>query len=259
MGSLTNLYATTPVSEQDATKVATYNGALQILDSAVAGRLSISTTGGTTTLTGTNAAPQAQNMFFDVSGALASDAIIEMPVSATTGRSRAFYVRNGTTGNKLLTVRAVGGTGVVVPRNIIVELLYNGTDIVYPSGSIVCQRDITTSGAALSLFEVALPTLKGAAGTLSYECFAADATDVQVRRGTASWSCVNKAGSYTSSVTIDAEAVSASAGTLTATLAWSNGTNKITMQITPTTSLTATTKYVRFTIVNNSEQGITLV
>lgn len=257
--ALTNTFATTVPDDETATKIPTINGMAQILDSAIAGRLSIVTTGGTTTLTGTNAAPQAQNMFLDISGVLASDAIVEIPVSATSGRNRIGVIRNGSTGNKLLTLRAVGGTGIVIPRNTTVLWVYNGSDIQRFSGPITCQRDITTNGAALSLFEVALPVLTGAAGILHYEVFCTDGTDVQVRRGSASWSCVNKAGTYTKTITIDVEAASVSAGTLTATLAFADGTNKETIQITATSSLTPTTKYVRFTVINNSEQAITLV
>lgn len=130
MGNLTNSFATTPVSEYDATKVATYNALVQILDSAINGRLAISTTGGTTTLTGTPAAPQAQNLFLDVSGTLASNGIIEIPVAAGTGRNRLYIVKNGTSGAFSLTVRKVGGTGVTVAQGSTAILLYNDTDIV---------------------------------------------------------------------------------------------------------------------------------
>lgn len=131
MGNLTNSYATTPVSEFDATKVATYNAALQVLDSAINGRLPISTTGGTTTLTGTPAAPQAQNLFLDVSGTLTSNATIEIPIAAGTGRNRLYIVRNGTTGAFTLTVKKVGGTGVAVAQSAVRLLYYNDTDIDY--------------------------------------------------------------------------------------------------------------------------------
>src|SRR5882724_2609445 len=128
---LANTYATRVQDDLVASKIPTINEMAQILDSAIAGRLPISTTGGTTTLTGTNAAPQAQNMFLDISGVLASGATIEIPISATSGRNRIYAVRNGTTGAFSVTVRAVGGTGVTVTQGFIALLLYNGTDIVY--------------------------------------------------------------------------------------------------------------------------------
>lgn len=130
MGNLTHSYATTVASEHDEGKIATINAALQILDSAINGRLTISTTGGTTTLTGTPAAPQAQNLFLDVSGTLASNGIIEIPIAAGTGRNRHYIVRNGTSGAFSLTVRKVGGTGVTVAQGYTAILIYNDSDIV---------------------------------------------------------------------------------------------------------------------------------
>jgi hypothetical protein len=131
MGNLTNTYATTLVSDSDYNKVATLNALLQILDDSIAGILSISTTGGTITLTGTPIAPQAQHMFLNISGVLASNAIIEIPVAAGTGRNRIYAVKNATTGAFSVTIRKVGGTGVTVTQGSTVLLLYNGSDIQY--------------------------------------------------------------------------------------------------------------------------------
>lgn len=146
MGNLTNSYATTPVSEFDATKVATYNAALQILDSAINGRVPISTTGGTTTLSGTPGSPQAQNLFLDISGALASPAIIEIPIAAGTGRNRIYIAKNGTTNAHSTTVRKVGGTGVTVTQGATAILLYNDSDIVklYEVNNSTSQVSLTT-------------------------------------------------------------------------------------------------------------------
>lgn len=149
MGQLTNSYATTPVSEQDAQKVTTYNETLQIHDDMIAGKLDISTTGGTTTLTGTPAAPQAQKMFLNITGVLASNATIEIPIAAGTGRNRIYVVKNGTTGAFTLTIKKVGGTGVTVGQGNTAFLLYNGTDIQYAAPQIVsASGNIATSGTA---------------------------------------------------------------------------------------------------------------
>lgn len=137
MPNTTNLFGTTVSSEFDDTKVATYNALAQILDDAIAGKLDVSTTGGTTTLTGTPAAPQAQKMFLNVSGTLASNATIEIPVAVGTGRNRIYVVKNGTTGAFTLTVKKVGGTGVTVGQGNTAFLLYNGTDIAYAAPQIV--------------------------------------------------------------------------------------------------------------------------
>jgi hypothetical protein len=113
------------------------NTAFEILDAAIGGQLNITATGGTTTLTGTPIAPQAQNMFLNVTGTLTANAAIEIPVSATTGRNRIYVVKNGTSGAFTLTVKAVGGTGVAVGQGNIVALLYNGADIQYLTPQVV--------------------------------------------------------------------------------------------------------------------------
>jgi hypothetical protein len=160
MSNLTNSYATTPVNEQDANKVVTYNAALQILDSAINGRLAISTTGGTTTLTGTPAAPQAQNMFLDVSGTLTSNAIIEIPVAAGTGRNRIYVVKNGTSGAFTLTVRKVGGTGVTVTQGNTGFVFYNGTDIAYATPQIISSTGgLSFEGAWTAYTPTATPAI----------------------------------------------------------------------------------------------------
>lgn len=148
MGNLVNTFASTVFSEADSNKVAIYNAALQILDDAIAGILALSTTGGTTTLTGTAAAPQAQHMFLSITGTLGSNAIIQIPVSITTGRNRVFMVKNATTGAFSVTVRAVGGTGVTVGQGHTVWLLYNGTDIQYASASVFSATGLLATASA---------------------------------------------------------------------------------------------------------------
>lgn len=115
---------------------------MQILDDAIAGKLDVSTTGGTTTLTGTPAAPQAQKMFLNITGVLVSNATIEIPVAAATGRNRIYVVKNGTTGAFTLTVKKVGGTGVPVTQGTKALLLYDGSDITY------AISDLATFGAS---------------------------------------------------------------------------------------------------------------
>ena len=122
MGNLSNLYATTPVSENDASKVVTYNDLGAVLDAAIAGRLQISTTGGTTTLTGTPAAPQAQNMFLDVSGTLASNGIIQIPATrdaVVTGEiATTTLTVTAVTSGTLVIGSVLSGTGVTAGTTI---------------------------------------------------------------------------------------------------------------------------------------------
>lgn len=146
MATTTNLYGT-KLEVGQAQKEATINELFDLLDGAVAGIQAISTTGGTTTLTGTQAAPQAQKMFLSVTGTLTSNATIEIPVSVTSGRNRSFAVKNATSGAYTLTVKAVGGTGVTVTQGNTVILLYNGTDIQYAAPQIVTSTGVIAASA----------------------------------------------------------------------------------------------------------------
>lgn len=151
----------------------------------------------------------------------------------------------GTPGSVILQTAIAATTGST--RNALVERYYvNGT-----------RKTLTD--ASTNLFEVALPTLTGAMGTVRFEIFASDGTDVQVRRGTVQYSAVNKGGSYTTEIVVLDEAASVSAGTLTATWGVTGGTNKVTIDVTPSGSLTETVYYIIYTIENNSEQAITIL
>lgn len=121
------------------------------------------------------------------------------------------------------------------------------------------RRAVAANNTIQGLFEVALPTLKGASVRIGYSVFATDGTEVQVRSGIARLSAVNKGGTYTSEVAVVNEAASVSAGTLTCAFAILNGTNKVTLRFTANTSLTPTEYHITFTIENNSEQAITVL
>lgn len=133
MGSLSNSRATTPVSEFDATKVATYNAALQVLDSLESGKLDVAITTADVTLTGAPAAPQAQNKYFNLTGASTASRSLIFPVNdddPAVGNPRTIYVKNGTTGGFAHTVKVSGQTGVTVTQGTTAILLHNGTDFV---------------------------------------------------------------------------------------------------------------------------------
>lgn len=85
--------------------------------------LSLSTTGGITTLT----TEQNRAPMFTVTGVLASNATIRVKDTAT----KFFWVLNNTTGAFTVTVTTASGTGVTVPANRTVLLFSNGTNIVY--------------------------------------------------------------------------------------------------------------------------------
>lgn len=153
---------------------------------------------------------------------------------------------NAAAGSVALSTYVTGSSGTTLSTTSVRRYIVNGS-----------RKALTD--ASTNLFEVALPTLKGCMGTVRFEIFASDGTDLQVRRGTVQYSAVNKGGSYTTEIVVLDEAASASAGTLTATWGITGGTNKVTIDVTPSGSLTETTYYIIYTIENNSEQAITIL
>lgn len=109
------------------------------------------------------------------------------------------------------------------------------------------QEKAVSNAAATALFDVAVPSGTTASGTAEYIMNVTDGTDYQSMSGYITYAAVNKAGTLTVTVNYatgnDAKAVS---GGSTLTLAWtaSTGTNKFTVKLQTTTSLTATTNYV---------------
>ncbi len=152
---------------------------------------------------------------------------------------------NAASGSVKLQTSIVGASSTAL-QSLVDRYIVNGT-----------RKTLTD--ALTNLFEVALPTLKGCMGTIKFEIFAADATDVQVRRGLVQYSAINKGGVYSTEIIVVNEGVSASTGTLTATWAITGGANKVTISVTPAGSLTETTYYIIYTLENNSEQAITIL
>ncbi len=103
-------------------------GVFQLMEDAVAGKASIATTGGTTTLTTNNGATdQARMAVLDVSGTLVSNATIVVPT-----KSKMYLVRNGTTGGSFtVTVKMAAGNVAVVPRTAIQFVYADETTGVY--------------------------------------------------------------------------------------------------------------------------------
>jgi hypothetical protein len=105
-------------------------------------------------------------------------------------------------------------------------------------------------GSATSLFDVACTAATKCGGVIHFLVFASDATDHQAIAGIATYAMVNKAGTNTLTVTYATanEAKAVSSGTLT--LAWTfvTGTNKGTVKLQPTGSLTETTYTVSYTV-----------
>lgn len=151
--------------------------------------------------------------------------------------------------------------GVAVPTISSTSTLTNKT-LTAPVITNAVQGGNTkalTDNTNVGLFEVALPTLTAASGEVSFTIIAADATDIQVRSGIVRWSCINKAADYTTELAIVNEGGSASAGTLDATFDILEGSDKITLRVNADTSLTTTSFTIRYTVINNSTQAITIL
>lgn len=104
--------------------------------------------------------------------------------------------------------------------------------------------------SATALFDVACAAAAMIGGVFVFTVEASDGTDHQSLSGVVSYSAVNKAGTHTCTITqlstVEAKAVSS--GTLT--LAWTcvTGTNKVTVKLQPTGSLTETIERITFTV-----------
>jgi len=119
-----------------------------------------------------------------------------------------------------------------------------------------------TDGVAVSLFEIALPTLTMASGNIIYGIEATDGTDMQTHSGKVTFSVVNKGGVYTKQITDDTavtDSKAVSVGTLDDTWTILEGTNKVTIQLSVNTSLTPTSMKLFYVVHNDSKQAVTLL
>lgn len=124
---------------------------------------------------------------------------------------------------------------------------------------VIGAKKALTSGSATGLVDIALPTLTATGGVLKVTIVAINATDIQQRTQVVQFGGVNKAGTYTTNATVISENASLSTGTLTGAWTVVNGTNKVTLTLNATSSITPTTLYVTYSIENNSEQAITIL
>ena len=126
---------------------------------------------------------------------------------------------------------------------------------------LIIPGAVTLTDAATSMFEVALASGAMCGGTILWTIRASNGTDHQAYSGITTYSAVNKAAVYTTAVTSDAanDAKSVSSGTLTAIFSILTGSSKITLQCSPTGSLTETTYTLNYTLINNSPAAITIL
>lgn len=109
----------------------------QLLELAIARRLALSTTGGTSTLS------SSQNRYpiIVVSGSLASNAVIEVK---TWEKNWIFL--NNTTGAYTVQVKTAAGTGIIIPRRRATKLYCDGTNVVVAREPSIPQ--VTAAGSA---------------------------------------------------------------------------------------------------------------
>lgn len=123
-------------------------------------RLALATTGGTTTLS----ADQARVHAIDVTGALASNAVVEVPAAAWQ-----WAINNGTSGAYTLTVKVNGQAGVTIPQGKRRICLCDGTDVRALTGYVASDGDTMSGGLTLFAGNLTISTgnLAVSAGTMT--------------------------------------------------------------------------------------------
>lgn len=143
---------------------------IEMLEDAICSETSISTTGGTTTLTTNNgSADQARNVFLDIGGTLVSNAEIEIPAV-----NKFYLVRNGTSGAFTVTVLVNGQTGQEVSQGASAVLYCDGTNtfsigaedtnISAFGATLVDDADAATARTTLGLGDVSTLSINSTGG-----------------------------------------------------------------------------------------------
>lgn len=173
-------------------------------------------------------------------------------------------------------VRLAGGrrTGTGAGGNVFLQTTPSATATGSSAGTlidrhvVVAKGKVLTDASAVSLFEIALPTLTGTGGKIEARIRCSDGTDLQGFTQSVQFSAVNKGGAYTTSIIVmptdlvsGLGAKTVSAGTLTTAWTILTGTDKITIQLNADTSLTPSSNafLVYYTVTNNSEQAVTIL
>lgn len=99
-----------------------------LIDSAIAGYLTVSLSDANTTLTASNgASDQSRSMLLKFTGTLTANREVIVPTS-----NKLYFVENATTGGFTLTVKTSAGTGVDVAANYKMVLACDGTNVISP-------------------------------------------------------------------------------------------------------------------------------
>jgi len=121
------------------------------------------------------------------------------------------------------------------------------------NGRPVASAPAKTLAAAspTSLADISVPASAMVGGVIHYLVQASDGTEFQALEGIVTYSAVNKAGTVTGTITeVSANQAKTVTGASTLTVAWTivPGTNKVTIKVQPTSSLTATILNVTMSI-----------
>lgn len=121
----TNLGMTQVATEQDSTKIATINGEMVDLDSAIAGYLPISIAGGAgdTPLSRT----QTLNKFIKLTGAITGARTTSIPATGGFNREQVFW--NATTGAFTVGIRIGTGTALLITQGKARLITHDGTTV----------------------------------------------------------------------------------------------------------------------------------
>lgn len=159
------------------------------------------------------------------------------------------------------SVSGGAGTGTGAPGDYAIQSsfpLTTGTttqsfaDRVYVRGNPKTLTETTATAVA----DVSVPSGTVAGGTLFYTIEANDGTDFEVLRGSVPFEAVNKAGTLTTSIGTPVEISTGSSGVLTETPTITTGTNKITLNISATSTLVQTVLRATYTITLDGGSGV---
>ena len=180
------------------------------------------------------------------------------------------YAKNGgTAGNLNLSAGAGGTTGsdTGIPGSVVisgglalVSNQTNGGDITIRTYSnnnsstaitrykCVAGQVGLTSGSAATIFQVPLAASEMIGGFIHFSACATDGTDFQNKSGFATFSAVNKAGTFTTSITIQGTPDTAtSTGSITVAFSITTGGSTLSIQTTVTSSgITPTKVFMEF-------------
>lgn len=110
--------------ENDSTWGDKMNVVLELIEDAITGMATISTTGGTTTLSANNSSSdQARMAVIKVTGVLISNATLVIPATV-----KQYVIWNATTGAFTVTLKTSGGVGAAITQGEKVIALCDGTD-----------------------------------------------------------------------------------------------------------------------------------